>query len=359
MKDISQNIIKILKYIVNDDSIPYRNKSSFFGSQISIVQNSKTDLFEFLRLYIKNHQSWIITSESTNKIESCFDLSYQECLEYIDKSIILGLIDHFKNNDVGNIPLSTLLLEAVRFGYIEPTKRILSHQENYRHLRDINPQISSVHEIHFPDSYQGHLSFAYDRMVFIDYPLGNLEPEKGNIKFGGKIKHLKEQGINRIVTIEPIPNSVPIQSVSKLTIGMNFDKAFWIPIKLNSPYFIQHDLNGEPIKELISLDKKEIEFYKEEPLVECYVQINETPNKYIHLTESKNEWKIGGMPFWIQDPEKVDCPICKKSMNFIIQLPSGDLKNVNGEGVHYGAHGITYGFWCDLDRIMGYIWQDT
>lgn len=359
MKDISQNIIEVLKYIVQDNSIPYRDKSPFFGAQLSIVQKSNTNLVEFLKLYIENHQSWIIKSEYSNKLESCFDFSFQECMEYIDKSVILEVIEYFQNRDTDNIPLSTLLLEAVRFGYIEPTNAILSHQHNYRHLRHINPEVKHVFEIHFPDSYQDHLYFGYERIAFIDYPLGDIEPEKGNIKFGGKIDNLEKYGINRIITIDPIPKSISIESVPKLTIGMNFDRAFGIPIKLKSPYFIQHDLNGEPINELITLDKKDIEYYKEEPLVECYVQINETPKKYIHLTESKNEWRIGGMPFWIQEPEIVECPVCKQSMQFIIQLPSGDLKNVNGEGVHYGAHGITYGFWCDNDQIMGYIWQDT
>jgi len=359
MKDISQNLIEILKYIVNDNNIPYRDKSNYFGTQLSIVKTNNIELFEFLKLYILNHQSWIITSESTNKLESCFDFSFQENLEHIDKSVILRLIEHFRNRDTYNFPLSTLLLEAVRFGYIEPTNEILIHQKNYRHLRHINPQIKQVFEIHFPDSYQTHLYFGYDRMAFMDYTLGNLEPDKGNIEFGGTISNLEEYGINRIITIDPIPNSISIESVTKLTIAMNFDKAFWIPIKLNSPYFLQHDLNGDPIKELVKLEKKEIEFYKEDPLVECYVKIVQTPSKYIHLTESKNEWRIGGMPFWIQEPEEVECPSCKQSMEFIIQLPSGDLKNIKGEGVHYGAHGITYGFWCDNDQIMGYIWQDT
>jgi hypothetical protein len=47
-------------------------------------------------------------------------------------------------------------------------------------------------------------------------------------------------------------------------------------------------------------------------------------------------------------------------MKFIVQLPSGDLKDIKNEGVYYGSDGgTTYGFWCDQDQIMGYIWQDT
>ncbi len=90
------------------------------------------------------------------------------------------------------------------------------------------------------------------------------------------------------------------------------------------------------------------------------VLMKKVPKKYIHHPDSKNEWRIGGMPNWVQKSQEVKCPSCNGNMKFVIQLPSGDLKDVKSEGVYYGSDGgTTYGFWCDKDLIMGYIWQDT
>ncbi|MBK8829066.1 MAG: hypothetical protein IPO26_20985 [Saprospiraceae bacterium] len=66
------------------------------------------------------------------------------------------------------------------------------------------------------------------------------------------------------------------------------------------------------------------------------------------------------MPNWWQEEENIICPKCQKEMTFIIQIPSGELVDINGKGIYYGSDGgTTYGFWCDNDLIMGYIWQDT
>lgn len=220
----------------------------------------------------------------------------------------------------------------------------------------MNNNVKIVHEIIFPCNYS-FVRDSYERMRYCDCSKDNTESK---FKFGGKLFIDNNSNINRIITLNPIPSSLNIKSLKSLTIGMDFDKSFWTPIFTSAPYFIQHDTNGEPVFELNRLDTRDIEYYNPNPIIECDVVIRQTPEKYIHHPSSKNEWRIGGIPNWCQEEENIICPKCQKEMTFIIQLPSGELTDINGNGIYYGSDGgKTYGFWCDNDLIMGYIWQDT
>ena len=357
MNSFSEYSIKNLKLIAKSSDLEIWKKRDFFKSTIEILQSDQNEFENWILLFIKNHESWLTKSRYSEEFENCFDSDFEKCLDKLDKSkfhnIINSIGDISENEE--NLTIPIFLLEAARFGYINPTEKILK-KETF-HQRHINSEIKEVFEIHFPDSYQQHIDVRYERMLYCDIDEQN---EKTDINFGGTIASLSNQGINRVITIKPIPDSLNIKSVPKITIAFNFDKAFWIPINTDSPYFIQHDKSGEPINEINTIAKSDIEHYKENPLHPCRIKLIKVPNKYIHHPNSKNEWRIGGMPNWVQEPQKLKCPSCNGEMKFIIQLPSGDLKDIKNEGVYYGSDGgTTYGFWCENDQIMGYIWQDT
>lgn len=357
MNRFSENSIKNLIQIAKDPELEYWKKCDYFKSTIEILENDQEEFANWVLLFIKNHESWLTKSKYSEELENCFDSNFEECLDKLEESKFHSIISSLGDTirDEKNLTIPIFLLEAARFGYIKPTPEILEKQTF--HQRHINSDIKEAYEILFPDSYQQHIDVRYERMLYCDF---DKENEKIESNFGGTIARLVNLGINRIVTINPIPESLNIKSVSKITIAFNFDKAFWIPINTNSPYFIQHDKNGEPINEINTIPKTEIEFYKENPLSECKVILRKVPRKYIHHPNSKNEWRIGGMPNWVQEPQELECPTCKTKMKFIIQLPSGDLKDIKNEVLYYGSDGgTTYGFWCEKDQIMGYIWQDT
>ena len=358
MNTIANNCIEVLKAIAIDDSIEVWKKRNVFKSQIEILQNNQTEFANWVIAFIDHHESWLVKSEYSEELVNCFDSDFQECLDKLEKEQFLQLIEYAtdkqKSAAHNNIPTSILLLEAVHFGLKEPTEEELKNQTFHR--RQYNPKIKSVYEIHFPCTYQD-VEERFERMKYCNCEGAEIQ-ETHN--FGGTISGQEKNGINRIITMDPIPKDLGITSVKKITIGFNFDKAFWIPINIDKPYYIKHNSEGEPEQELTNIPKEDIEHYKENPLRRCNVLLKKTPDKYIHHSDSKNEWRIGGMPNWWQEPENVCCINCKESMKFVIQLPSGDLKDTEGEGVYYGSDGgTTYGFWCDKDRIMAYIWQDT
>ena len=357
MKNFSKNSIDNLKEVAQNDQLIQWKKTGLFKSQTEILSDHQEEFEKWIKLFITNHKSWLVKSAYNDELENYFDHEFEKCLDKLDEDRFKNVLKFIEENDdvENNIPVSIFLLEAVRFGYKQPNSGILK-QETF-HQRQVNPEITKVFEIHFPESYQRYIDLRYERMLYFELSKKEI---KQTHKFGGIFNDLEKDGINRIITIDPLPQVLQIKSVTKLTIGFNFDKAFWIPIAKNSPYFLQHNLEGEPIKELTTIAKMDIEFYKENPLHECEVLIKETPKKYIHHPISKNEWRIGGMPNWVQEPQKLNCPTCGENMKFIIQLPSGDLKDIKNEGVYYGSDGgTTYGFWCDTDQVMGYIWQDT
>lgn len=358
MSSIAENSIEMLKEVAQNDKLEAWKKRNFFKSQIDILESNQNEFVKWVKLFIENHKAWLIKAKYSDGVENCFDSDFEESLDKLEESYFKDVIEYSKKymlhkGNIRNIPISILFLEGVRFGYKEPTKGDLEIED----FRYYNSEIEKVYEIHFPNDYQGNVEVRYDRMLYCNY---DNEEVKVSHRFGGIIDNVVSEGINRIVSINPIPKDLNIKSISKITIGFNFDKAFWVPITIDRPYFIKHNLEGDPISEITTIPTSDIEFYKENPLNECQVLIKATPKKYIHHPNSKNEWRIGGMPNWVQEPEEINCPECREKMKFIIQLPSGDLKDKKGEGVYYGSDGgITYGFWCDKDQIMGYIWQDT
>jgi hypothetical protein len=349
--------IEILKYLMVDSSTQQHQKSSFYKALVEVIKNDQDKLEQFLIKFVHNDEYWLVKSEYNEGYENFFESEFQKAIDEIDLDR-LKKISEFWIGKIGtdgkiNISAELLLIEAIHFGVIKYTKQ-LNVKDYYR--RRVNYEINEVYEILFPCNY-GRVRESYERMIYCDCDNSNLEHK---FKFGGKIFISEDFNINRVITLDPLPKSLNISSVNSLTIALDFDKAFWTPIKSSTPYFIQHDKKGEPVLEISNLNTDEIEYFNQSPIVECNVVIRKTPDKYIHHPDSKNEWRIGGMPNWVQEEEKVICPTCQREMDFILQLPSGDLTAIDGKGVFYGSDGgTTFGFWCDKDMIMGYIWQDT
>jgi len=350
MNKILNHSIELLKSIAFDSEIKSYEKRNAFKSQVEILKGKTEEFYEWLKRLIDENENFIESREHQ------FDFELRESIDYLNESKFIELINYCESKiskGKSNITAEIMLIEAQHLG--KYNKDISNFTARNYSRRKYNAKITDVYEIQFPCSYH-QLKQKDDRLRYCD--CGDYK-KSGNNNFGGLIDGLEEDGINKILTINPIPKSLKVNSVNQLTIGFNFDKAFWIPIEKDQEYFIQHNDDGDPIKEINTIDKSTIEFYKQNPLVECEVLIEKTPIKYIHHMNSKNEWRLGGMPNWWQEETEIECIKCKQKMDFILQLPSGDLVDSKGEGVHYGAHGTTYGFWCDKDKIMGYIWQDT
>lgn len=72
-----------------------------------------------------------------------------------------------------------------------------------------------------------------------------------------------------------------------------------------------------------------------------------TISQFIMISKSQ----IGGYPSWVQDSEYLDCPECKRTMDFIGQIDFEDVEEY-GEGIYYFQH-------CKKCNITGTNYQQT
>ena len=233
----------------------------------------------FIIRFIENDKSWVVKSEYSDVLENFFENEFQTLIDKIDldrlKKICEFWIEEIKSKEIINISAEILLIEAIHFGIIKYDKQ-LNVKDYYQ--RKVNYEIKEVYEILFPCNY-GRVSNSYERAEYCDCGSTNLEHK---YKFGGKLFINEDSNINRVITLDPIPKNLDIKSVKSLTIGLDFDKAFWTPIKISEPYLVQHNVKGEPLYEIHKLKTDEIEFYNPNPIVECDVIIRKTPDKYIY-----------------------------------------------------------------------------
>lgn len=99
------------------------------------------------------------------------------------------------------------------------------------------------------------------------------------------------------------------------------------------------------------------------PLKQCQVKLAPTPARWRWqdwaLSNSReNLHRIGGFPTWVQSADHPPCPVCKRTMTFMMQLDSELPTADEGEWL-WGSGGICYGFRCAPCRTTAYLWQCT
>ncbi|MBK8829067.1 MAG: hypothetical protein IPO26_20990 [Saprospiraceae bacterium] len=268
--------IKILKSTISDTQTEHYLKKDVFKSLVEVMKNNQLILEEFVKAFIENDEFWLILIEGTEIKENFFESEFQSCIDKLEidrvEKIANYWLDKVKSNSPVNITSEILIIEALHFGVIQHDQPL--HARDY-YRRKVNNNVKIVHEIIFPCNYS-YVRDSYERMRYCDCSKDNTESK---FKFGGKLFIANDSNINRIITLNPIPLSLNIKSLKSLTIGMDFDKAFWTPINTSLPYFIQHDSNGEPDFELNRIDTGDIEYYNPNPIIECDVVIRQTPEK--------------------------------------------------------------------------------
>lgn len=125
--------------------------------------------------------------------------------------------------------------------------------------------------------------------------------------------------------------------------------------------FYKHDFEGNP-KDINSGGALIIPEYPSMALLECNIKIERTPNRWIYQdwgmsNGRENLNRLGGKPSWIQYPEYLECPECKRTLNFLGQLDS-NLPTQDREFL-WGSGGIGYMHYCIKCSISGIYWQCT
>ena len=209
-------------------------------------------------------------------------------------------------------------------------------------------------------NHQGyHIIFNEDffterRQKFNSHYSWNLQPEPDlNFHFGGKLT----DSLNRLFFIDKVLE-INGSNIERVDFGINFELFFNAQIN-GKHLFYQHNENGETTA---LFDDIKIECpYSNYPIKETSIQLAITPDKLKNQEWIGNCNKIGGQPIWVQEPETLECPLCKRPMNFLFQLNSGlpDLNEQNDNEIMFGNDGILYAFWCEYDKVSGYLWQCT
>jgi hypothetical protein len=222
------------------------------------------------------------------------------------------------------------------------------------------------------DSAQASYHIVFDKQYQLKMRVDNghptcaLEPlNDTEYLFGGNLGDKNDQHLNQLISLNPVPKNIGVTNLPQLTLAINFQLFFYAQVQ-NKLLVYQHDADGYPTLMTKGIVPGE---YDRRPLLEAKVKLATTP-----LEWAKQKWedgninKLGGIPTWVQYPEFPKCPTCGRQMKFLIQLnndlPVSEPRRLEDDSIHkdtimFGNDGICYGYWCDKDKVSGYIWQCT
>lgn len=167
-----------------------------------------------------------------------------------------------------------------------------------------------------------------------------------------------EKTLHRLIVLDPVPPSLVITAIPRVELAVCLSCLGWEEPRL----FYRHDEQGRPSHSFYTGSAADPQF-PVGPLKPTSAELAPTPPRWYWqdwaLSNSReNLNRIGGEPCWIQGAEYPECPACQRTMSFLMQLDS-DLPTADGDEWLWGSGGICYGFWCDLCRVSGFLWQCT
>lgn len=195
----------------------------------------------------------------------------------------------------------------------------------------------------------------------------NITPQdETEYLFGGSLNDPADKHLNHIITLSPIPQNIGVTTLEKLIIAIDFE-LFFNSLLCDKYLYYQHNTNGYP--SLLSKDIVISNDYDKSPIIETKIKLGQTPNEWTNQGWCDgNNNKISGQPTWVQEPQYLNCPVCNETMIFLMHLNSDLPVNepkllpdgqVYKDTIMFGSGGICYAYWCDKDKISGYIWQST
>jgi len=215
-----------------------------------------------------------------------------------------------------------------------------------------------VLHIHFPRSYlelvarpswQGH----------DNHPTWGLEPAPGTCRFGGRADG--ECGVcggplHNLLALDPVPEGLGVLALPRLQCATCLSCLGWSNERLS----FHHGTDGLPRP--LDTQRAEPEF-SATALVEVEARLAPTPRRWrwqdwVLSNSRESLHRVGGHPTWIQAAAYPACPVCGRTMPFLLQLDS-DLPNEASEEWLWGSGGICYVFWCDACAVSSSLWQCT
>lgn len=212
--------------------------------------------------------------------------------------------------------------------------------------------MNHVRHFTFPKNY-----FSADRPIHLNkdqHPTWNLRSDS-RFAFGGILDETTENIFVHLLTLDDSFSESGVSGLSTVTFGVHLSE-------LNEFHelFYQHNRGGQPNR-IGAINKPNN--YEPFPIKSTLVGLAETPDRWriqdwASSNSRENLFRLGGEPTWIQNAEVPKCPLCGEKMNFLMQFDS-ELPDTEGGEVSFGSGGICYAFWCDKDKISGFLMQCT
>lgn len=211
-----------------------------------------------------------------------------------------------------------------------------------------------VFHLQFPSQYL--YRYAGKHPPPYQHPTYHLSPLEQRYQFGGVLQDDEKNPFSHLITLDPIPEGLPIIGLNKLTLGIHLA----ILNQTFEPVYYQHDPQGNPHPMASAIFEPK---WVELPIKATQVALAKTPSRWVlqsdlHGFDEENLFRLGGEPTWIQNAEVLECPVCQTKMDFLMQLAS-QLPDLENQEILFGSGGICYIFWCDACNVNGYIQQCT
>jgi hypothetical protein len=216
-----------------------------------------------------------------------------------------------------------------------------------------------LYHIHFSTEYLSIEGSRHDTYQEIDerlYRFGGLVEGQLCPCCGDKLHHLLTFPA---ATLLPDICSIPSLTLATCTNCLGWEEAA-------SPLVLNHNERGIPVASAPQSPKTpEFDYYA--PFQETTVALTPTQPRYRWQewgdSNGKNLHRLGGHPSWVQSGYYPDCPKCRRSMTFLLQLDSNLpllRQDTNYETeILWGSGGLAYFYWCDACRISAGNWQCT
>jgi len=165
--------------------------------------------------------------------------------------------------------------------------------------------------------------------------------------------------LHHLLTLDPAPADLGVTSVPKISLATCLSCLGWEGFPA---MFYEHDASSGAARDITETERREPQF-PSGPLLETTLAIVDTPRRW-HWQDwgmsnsRENLFRIGGEPCWVQQPEVPDCPRCRETMNYLMQL-DGELPTATRDWFGWGSGGLAYAFWCDACRVSAWLWQCT
>lgn len=169
----------------------------------------------------------------------------------------------------------------------------------------------------------------------------------------------KKLRLQHLITLDPVPENLAIKSVKRIAFVIDMDMVY----DEGAGTYYQHTENGDVMigEEDVWAYEGPDDYASEHPAFRaCQVRLADLGEKYLIQGREydENNFRIGGIPHFVQDYYYPACKCCHEKMPYVMQMDSY-IPQEDGEEFLWGSGGMGYLYWCDHCRVSCICWSCT